>query len=368
MTTTIWIGTRKGLFVARQNGAGWEIVDRAFPGVPVTMLLAEPESNRVYAALDHGHFGVKLHRSENGGRDWLEIPAPSYPEKPEGVTDLDPMRHSEIPWDTKMIWSLEPGGREGELWCGTIPGGLFHSRDLGDSWQLVESLWNDPLRKQWFGGGADLPGIHSIAVHPDDPDRVTIAISCGGVWVSEDGGTSWACRADGMRAAYMPPDMADTPNTQDPHRVVQCRAAPEVLWCQHHNGVFLSEDGSRSWRELDDLPPSFFGFSIAVHPNDPDTAWRVPAAKDEERIPVGGRFVVTRTRDRGSSWATLTAGLPAESAYDIVFRHALEVAPDGRCLAIGSTTGSVWASDDQGDTWQTISHHLPPVYCLRVVQ
>ena len=172
MTTTIWIGTRKGLFVARQSGAAWKIIDSAFAGVPVTMLLAEPASNRVYAALDHGHFGVKLHRSENGGRDWQEISAPTYPDKPEGVVDLDPMRHSEIPWDTKMIWSLESGGREGELWCGTIPGGLFRSSDCGDSWQLVESLWNDPLRKQWFGGGADLPGIHSIAVHPGDPDRV----------------------------------------------------------------------------------------------------------------------------------------------------------------------------------------------------
>ena len=98
MSASIWIGTRKGLFVARSNGAGWEIADAAFLGVPVSMLLVEPDSDLVFAALDHGHFGVKLHRSENGGRDWREIPAPAYPEKPEGVTDLDPFRHSEIPW------------------------------------------------------------------------------------------------------------------------------------------------------------------------------------------------------------------------------------------------------------------------------
>jgi len=368
MSTAIWIGTRKGLFVARRNGAGWRIAERAFLGVPVSMLLVDTESKRAYAALDHGHFGVKLQRSANGGRDWQEIPAPAYPEKPEGVVDLDPMRHSEIPWDTRLIWSLEAGGREGELWCGTMPGGLFHSRDNGDSWRLIESLWNNPLRKQWMGGGADLPGIHSIAVHPGNPDRITIAISCGGVWVSEDGGDSWACRADGMRAAYMPPDMADSPNTQDPHRVVQCRAAPEVLWCQHHNAVYLSENGSQSWREIKDPAPSFFGFSIAVHPDDPDTAWRVPAAKDEERIPRGGKLVVTRTRDRGESWEVLDRGLPGEEAYDIVFRHALDVAADGRCLAMGSTTGSAWVSEDQGDSWQAISHHLPPVYCVRVTQ
>ena len=104
-----------------------------------------------------------------------------------------------------------------------------------------------------------------------------------------------------------------------------------------------------------------------MHPGDPDTAWRVPARKDEERIPIDGKLVVTRTRDRGKSWEILDAGLPDRHAYDIVFRHALDVAPDAECLAMGSTTGSVWASDDQGDHWQTISNHLPPVYCVRVV-
>jgi len=368
MATAIWIGTRKGLFIARRRGTAWQLAERAFLGVPVSMLLVDPGSGLAYAALDHGHFGVKLQRSENGGRDWREIPAPAYPEEPADEIDQDPVRHSEIPWDTKLVWSLEFGGREGELWCGTLPGGLFRSRDRGDSWELVESLWNNPMRKQWMGGGADLPGIHSIVVHPENPDHVTIAISCGGVWVSEDGGDSWACRADGMRAEYMPPEMAGEPNIQDPHRVVQCRAAPEILWCQHHNGVFLSEDGSRSWRELGDMPPSVFGFSIAVHPDDPDTAWRVPAAKDEERIPVDGKLVVTRTRDRGKSWEVLDRGLPGEEAWDIVFRHALDVAADGQSLAMGSTTGSAWVSEDQGDSWQALSHHLPPVYCVRITQ
>ena len=102
-----------------------------------------------------------------------------------------------------MIWSLEAGPpqRAGELWCGTLPGGLFRSRNHGDSWELIESLWFNPKRKEWFGGGTDFPGIHSILIHPQDPDRISIAISCGGVWVSEDAGKSWDCRAEGMRAA-----------------------------------------------------------------------------------------------------------------------------------------------------------------------
>ncbi len=102
-----------------------------------------------------------------------------------------------------------------------------------------------------------------------------------------------------------------------------------------------------------------------MHPDEPDTAWFVPAIKDEKRVPVDGKVVVTRTRDGGKTFETLTKGLPQEHAYDLVYRHALDIDASGNRLAFGSTTGSVWVSEDQGDTWQTISANLPPVYCVR---
>src|SRR5919108_87764 len=73
-----------------------------------------------------------------------------------------------------VSWALEAGG-DGDpdgLWCGTIPGGLFRSDDRGKSWQLVRSLWDHPKRREWFGGGAEFPGIHSICVEPGDGRRV----------------------------------------------------------------------------------------------------------------------------------------------------------------------------------------------------
>ncbi len=47
---------------------------------------------------------------------------PQFPPKPDDVVDLDPMRGTPIPWDTKRVWALEGSQRDGELWCGTIPG------------------------------------------------------------------------------------------------------------------------------------------------------------------------------------------------------------------------------------------------------
>lgn len=370
MTDRLLVATRKGLFVFNRSGQGklpWTIIETGFLGDPVTMALSHPETGSIHVALDLGHFGVKLHRSSDGGKTWQEIAKPTYPEKPQDVEDRDPVRGIEVPWDLKLVWSLEAGhaSEPGTIWCGTIPGGLFRSTDNGDSWELIRPLWDHPKRREWFGGGADLPGIHSILVDPRDKDHVRVGVSCGGVWATFDGGATWECRADGMWAAFMPPERKCDPNAQDVHRVVQCPAEPDVLWAQHHNGVFRSTDGANSWQEVTNIKPSVFGFATAVHPKDSDTAWFVPAIKDEQRFPVDAKVVVARTRDGGESFEVLRNGLPQHHAYDLTYRHALDIDYSGDRLAFGSTTGALWISEDQGDTWMEVSSHLPPIYAVR---
>jgi hypothetical protein len=369
MPSRILVATRKGLFTIARNGAvtaPWTIERADFLADNVSVALVDPRDGRLYAALDHGHFGVKMHRSAGFGEPWEECGAPAYPPKPEDEESVDPMGRP-IPWSTVRIWALEAGGADepGVLWCGTLPGGLFKSKDNGTTWEIVDTLWRDPKRKAWFGGGADLPGIHSICVDPRDSRRVLVGVSCGGVWITEDGGATWNVGGKGMWAAFMPPDQNDDPNIQDPHRLVQCRANPDHLWVQHHNGIFRSTDGAASWQDVKDVPPSVFGFAVAVHPEDADTAWFVPAIKDEKRIPVDGALVVSRTRDGGKTFDVLRSGLPQQHAFDIVYRHALDIDGKGECLAFGSTTGSLWVSEDQGDTWLGVSHHLPPVHQVR---
>jgi len=185
------------------------------------------------------------------------------------------------------------------------------------------------------------------------------------VWITDDGGASWHGSADGMYADYNPPERRHLPESQDIHRLVQCPAAPDTLWVQHHNGVFRSTDAARSWQEVSSIRPSKFGFAVAVHPRDPDTAWFVPGVKDEKRYPVDGALVVTRTRDGAESFDVLRDGLPQQHAYDIVYRHGLDIDAAGETLAFGSTTGNLWVSDDQGDHWQQVSASLPPIYCVR---
>jgi photosystem II stability/assembly factor-like uncharacterized protein len=128
---------------------------------------------------------------------------------------------------------------------------------------------------------------------------------------------------------------------------------------QHHNGVFRSADGGKSWQSIPSKPSSF-GFAAAIHPRDPKTSWLVPLVKDERRVPVDGKVVVARTRDAGESFDVLREGLPQEHAYDVVYRHGMDVDKSGDRIAMGSTTGSLWLSEDQGDSFRTLSSQLPP--------
>ena len=367
MSNRFYAGTRKGLFSFEKTKSGWSQSGVDFPGIPVPMLL--PGKSSLLIAAEHEQFGTKVHRTEDAGKSWTELDPPAYPEKPEDAPLIvDPWRKTEVPWSLQKIWSLENGkDGSGELWCGTIPGGLFHSTDQGESWSLVESLWNREERAKWAGGGYDFPGIHSICVHPENPTQIAVAISCGGVWRSSDGGETWTQNAHGMSYDFMPADQGGAdPDGQDPHRMVQCQSQPDRFWVQHHCAIYRSDNGAESWTEVKDVKPSGFGFAVAVHPSDPDTAWFVPAKKDELRFPVDGNFVVTRTTDGGESFETLSRGLPDSPAYDLVYRHALDVDEEGNQLVMGSTTGSLWISEDRGNSWEHLSAHLPPVYCVRM--
>jgi photosystem II stability/assembly factor-like uncharacterized protein len=163
----------------------------------------------------------------------------------------------------------------------------------------------------------------------------------------------------------MPPERRFDGNIQDVHRISACASHPDALWLQHHGGLYRSTDGGTHWQPVAAPNPSGFGFAVAAHPADPQRAWFVPAHSDQQRMPADGHMVVTETRDGGRSFAVLAYGLPPKDAYHLVYRHALACADDGRTLAMGSTTGGLWFSDDEGQLWHCLSRDLPPVAVVR---
>ena len=103
---TLWVGSRKGLFVAQRDNTGWRIGKPHFPGEPVSQLAASPHDGACYAALRLGHFGVKLWKSVDGGSEWQEIAAPAFPPTPtEG-----PWNDDETPWTGDQVWAQYRAG------------------------------------------------------------------------------------------------------------------------------------------------------------------------------------------------------------------------------------------------------------------
>ena len=359
MKTTLLVGTRKGLIVLRKKSDRWKFDKTHFTGIPISLTYVDQRDKTWWACLDHGHWGQKLHRSNDEGSNWEEVEAPKYP---EGIE----MKEG-VPASLRYMWAFAQAGddKPGELYIGTEPGGLFHSSDNGDSWQLVKSLWDHPSRKEhWFGAGRDYPGIHSLIIDPRDSNHLYAGVSVAGVFESNNAGKTWEVRNKGLRADFLPDPQAELGH--DPHLMVACPSQPDILWQQNHCGIFKSLNGGKNWQDVTDADgPAKFGFAIAVDYNNPDQAWVVPAVSDEVRVAVDCALCVCRTDDGGKSWQDFRKGLPQENCFDLVYRHALDVNEDD--VAFGTTTGNLFLSQDRGVSWDLLGYTLPMVYSVDFV-
>lgn len=391
MSDRILLATKKGTLILDRRGGRWTPRPIAHAGLAVSYAACDPRDGTLWACMDNAHWGPALMRSRDDGASWEDASRIAYPKGARFIEQLIPdpkaMEEADKPIGYKpatlmKVWVLAFAGADqpGVLHAGTLPGGLFTTRDGGESWELNLPLWNHESRggdlfageatskNQWGGTpaamayGEFVPGIHSVVVDPRDSNHVYVAVSCAGVLETRDGGRSWAGRNRGMLNDYLPDPAAEWGH--DPHFVTLCPGQPDRLWQQNHTGVFTSADGAASWsRVSQESVAVHFGFPIAADDQDGQTAWVVPLRSDQERMTIGGGMFVARTRDGGASWQTFTDGLPQEHCYDVVYRHALDARGDRVCF--GSTTGNVYVSEDRGETWSAVGHHLPPVHSVR---
>jgi photosystem II stability/assembly factor-like uncharacterized protein len=381
----ILLGTRKGTFIVEKAAGRWQPRLAAHAGAGSNFVARDPHTGRLWALLGHGHWGAKLSRSDDDGVTWHDGAQIKYPEGARYLADAAPGEGGAAPKGPVYkvatllkLWcaAFAPGG---VVHIGTIPGGLFTSRDGGESFELDRALWNHPSRggdlfagdgtgvTHWWGtpaseGGEFASGIHSIVVNPRDPNHVLVAVSTAGVLATRDGGRTWDGCNRGMLNDYLPDPAAEWGH--DAHLVVACPGDPSHVWQQNHSGVFYSRDGAAQWTKVSAPDQGVhFGFPVAVDDTDGRTAWLVPARGDDQRMAIDGGLFVARTCDGGATWEALREGLPQTLAYDVVYRHALD--QRAGVLAFGSTTGNLYVSEDRGDHWQAVAHNLPPIYSVR---
>jgi photosystem II stability/assembly factor-like uncharacterized protein len=350
--TELLVGTRKGLFALEgEPGGAFAVTARAFAGEPVEYALRDPRSGRVLASVTSAFYGPKIWWAEDVGGEWHQADGVALPENGDAALE--------------RVWVIVPGEAEDHVYAGGDPGVLFESRDGGTTWALNRTLWDHPTRPTWEPGGGGLC-LHSIVPWPGDPDRLALALSAVGVWLTEDGGATWSHGNEGLAPRYMPEEARDGSMTLCVHDLHRAPRRPERLFMQFHGGVYRSDDAGQSWTDIGAGLPSDFGFPMAVDPADPDSAYVIPLIADSDRVTPEGRVRVYETRDAGATWTPRGDGLPDRDAYLTVLRQAFTRTGEGPSLELyfGATSGDLFGSGDAGANWFTAAEHLPPVYSV----
>lgn len=362
------IGTRKGLWIlsASESGDDWALAGPGFLGHIISHAQVDPrDPTHLLVAASTGHLGPTVFRSTDVGASWVEASAPP------AFRAGDPHGRSV----RKVFW-LTPGpaAEAGSWYAGASPQGLFRTDDHGDTWQPVDG-WNDhPKWGEWaewpdVEGTPDGSMLHSVNIDPRDPDHIYIGLSGGGVFETTDGGQDWAPLNSGCAADFLPdPNVA---YGHDPHCVRLHPLQPDRLYQQNHCGIYRLDRPEAKWERIGDNMPrdvGDIGFPVELHPRDPETVWVFPMDGTDvwPRTSPGGRPAAYRSRDGGATWDRCDGGLPNRGWWTVKRQAMTTLDTDPVTVAIGTTSGEVWVSGDEGDTWSCAAPHLPEIYSVEV--
>jgi len=343
------VGTAKGLFrYQTEDRRDWQALEPVLLGDPVYTSAYNPENGTLYAGVNSEFYGPSIRRSRDWGDNWdtggsgLEYAG----DDPERVT---------------RVWSIRPAG-ERLIYAGVEASGLFRSTDGGDTWAEVRALRQHPTHETWapgYGGKC----LHTIAPDPFHPNRLYIACSAGGIYRTDDRGDHWRPVNQGIRAEFMPEDQQYPESGQCVHKFWLSPVLEGRIWLQNHGGVYRSDDGGDSWTCVGDPLPSDFGFPIVGHPTDADRAYVLPVQRWPRWSP-DNVMAVYRTLDGGRQWERLQNGLPQPSFSGVLRDAFTSDSRDPLGLYFGTTSGEVYHSADEGESWHLVAQHLPRIHSV----
>jgi photosystem II stability/assembly factor-like uncharacterized protein len=342
--TRIAVGTEKGAYVLSDAGGPWDVTGPLVPGWKVSAFGEAPDGTHLLA-VGSNWFGVGVHRSSDFA-SWEQTETP-----PAWPDDAD--RQME------QIWTFHTNGDR--IWAGVAHAGLFTSDDQGITWDPVAGLNEHRTRGDWQPGFGGLCA-HRVMI---DGDTHWVSISAVGVFRSDDAGSTWEPKNDGINWVDSPEDAERPEVGYCVHCVAHDPDNPSRIWRQDHSGVYRTSDGGDNWERIEDGLPANFGFVM----------WRdaasgrlltIPLAADSNRVPDDGALRVYRSDDDGDSWEVSGSGWSDSPQFTGVLRGAFHGDDRGK-FCFGTTGGKLWLTSDNGDTWNELDPAFPRIGAVKVL-
>src|SRR4051812_30683643 len=110
MPDRAYVATRKGVFTIAKTDGTWKIDRVAFLSDNASIVARDPRDGALYVSLGHGHFGVKMPRSDDDGETWPPIASPAHPPLPEGAQPEPDAWGKPTPTTTQLVWEITAGG------------------------------------------------------------------------------------------------------------------------------------------------------------------------------------------------------------------------------------------------------------------
>ncbi len=204
--------------------------------------------------------------------------------------------------------------------------------------------------------------IADIIIMPEDPATWYVAVGSGGIWKTENAGTTWTPIFDG-EDVYSIGALALDPSN---HNTIWAGTGENVggRHVSFGDGIYRSQDGGGSWEKLG-LEKSEHISKIIVHPDDPDTVW---VASQGPLWSPGGQRGLFKTTDGGTKWRKVLSGDQWTGVTDVIidprnpdrlyaatWQHHRTVAA---YMGGGPETG-IYKSEDGGESWAELTNGLP---------
>jgi photosystem II stability/assembly factor-like uncharacterized protein len=352
--TVVLVGTRKGCFLLESNEArrDWELRGPFCEGWPVYHAVHDPSDGSIYAAAASEWHGSAIWRSPDLGKTWEH--------SSEGLA-------YEAEGEKKMSKVSNLAVKNGRILAGVEMPGIFESKDGGETFSLLTTLAGQPGSEDWDDPANQPPGhlgISAIMFDPEEESRFWAIVQGVGLFETQDDAKTWAPRNKGLRADW-PREHEDVGFCV--HKLTRSPVDGDRMYQQNHVGMHRSDDCGHTWTEITEGLPTEFGFAAATHPHDRETFYVVPLDPGHGRTMPEGHASVWRTRDAGGNWDRLDQGLPAENAWVGVLREGMAIDTyDSPGLYFGTSTGQVFASADEGESWSEIASYLPAISSIEV--